>query len=234
MDEKLKGFKGYEKGLVCRDKQYAENTVFEESDARICHSGIHFCVNPLDVLDHYPLLDDDCQLNDFTTVEALDECKTDDNKKFCTTKLKVGAKLSLPGFVKACIDFLFKKTKVDITGSDINTEDESVVATSGYSSKVATSGDYSKVATSGDSSQVATSGDFSKVVCTGEDSVICCAGINSTAKAKEGCWITLAEWKLNEKKGRYIPICVKSKKVDGKNIKADTFYKLENKKFIEV
>ena len=25
-----KGFKGFKKGLICRGKQYAENTVFEE------------------------------------------------------------------------------------------------------------------------------------------------------------------------------------------------------------
>ncbi len=32
----------------------------------------------------------------------------------------------------------------------------------------------------------------------------------------------------------YKPICVKSKKIDGKIIKEDTYYKLENKKFVEV
>jgi hypothetical protein len=29
---KMKGYKGFEKGLVCRGKQYAENTVFEEKE----------------------------------------------------------------------------------------------------------------------------------------------------------------------------------------------------------
>ena len=53
------------------------------------------------------------------------------------------------------------------------------------------------------------------------------------AKAKKGCWITLAEWKWDDKKCRSIPVCVKTRKVDGKKIKPDTFYKLENGKFIE-
>ena len=39
----MKGYKGFGKGLVCRGKQYAENTVFEEYDAEICRSGMHFC-----------------------------------------------------------------------------------------------------------------------------------------------------------------------------------------------
>ena len=32
----MKGYKGFAPGLVCRGKQYAENTVFEEPKAVIC------------------------------------------------------------------------------------------------------------------------------------------------------------------------------------------------------
>ena len=59
-----------------------------------------------------------------------------------------------------------------------------------------------------------------------------CAGNNSIAKAKKGSWITLAEWKLV--KDEFVPICVKTVKVDGKKIKEDTFYRLVDKKFVEV
>lgn len=31
----MKGYKAFEKGLICRGKQYAENTVFEEEKAEI-------------------------------------------------------------------------------------------------------------------------------------------------------------------------------------------------------
>ena len=61
-----------------------------------------------------------------------------------------------------------------------------------------------------------------------------CAGYGSVAKAKKGSWITLAEWKYSEEKGRHIPVCVKTEQVDGVNIKEDVFYKLENGKFKEV
>lgn len=106
----MKGYKGFEKGLVCRGKQYAENTVFEEENAEICKSGMHFCENPFDVLDYYDLVNPDGSFNDFAEVEALAEAKTDDRKKYCTTKLKVGAKLTLAGFIKACVDFVIEKT----------------------------------------------------------------------------------------------------------------------------
>ena len=93
---------------------YAENTVFEEKKATICKSGMHFCVNPFEVLNYYPLFDEDGTPNEFADVEALDEVHTDDDKKFCTKKLRVGAKLSVSGFIKACVDFVLEKTVNDM------------------------------------------------------------------------------------------------------------------------
>jgi hypothetical protein len=61
-----------------------------------------------------------------------------------------------------------------------------------------------------------------------------CAGNNSKAKAKIGSWITLAEWKWSDEKKRDVPVCVKTEYVDGEDIKADTWYKLINGKFVEV
>ena len=106
----MKGFKGFYKGLVCRGKKYKENTVFEEEAAEICKSGMHFCENPFDVLDYYDLVNTDGSFNEFAEVEALDKCLTDDNKKYCTKKLKIGAKLSFSGFVNACVEFILEKT----------------------------------------------------------------------------------------------------------------------------
>ena len=39
----MKGYKGFNPGLICKDKQYQENTVFEEPEAKICEKGMHFC-----------------------------------------------------------------------------------------------------------------------------------------------------------------------------------------------
>ena len=61
-----------------------------------------------------------------------------------------------------------------------------------------------------------------------------CAGKESKAKAKAGSWITLSEWKWNDEKNRYVPVCVKTEYVDGNNIKDDTWYQLQNGEFVEV
>lgn len=82
----MKGYKGFAPGLVCRGKQYAENTVFEEDQAIICSRGMHFCENPFDVLDYYDLVREDGSFNDFAEVEALADTKTDDSNTVPTIK----------------------------------------------------------------------------------------------------------------------------------------------------
>ena len=55
----MKGYKGFNPGLICKDKQYQENTVFEEPEAKIFEKGMRFCENPFDVLDYYDLIRSD-------------------------------------------------------------------------------------------------------------------------------------------------------------------------------
>ena len=125
----MKGYKGFSKGLVCRGKQYAENTVFEEDTAKICQSGMHFCENPFDVLNYYGFVDDNGELNEYAEVEALDVAQTDDQKKFCTKKLKVGEKLGIAGLVNAFVDFTLDKTKRD--SAAMNTGSHSTATNTG-------------------------------------------------------------------------------------------------------
>lgn len=95
------GFKGFEKGLICRGKQYSENTVFEEKEAVMCEKGMHFCEFPLDVFGYYP----PCCNNEYARVDALAPCKTNGDKS-CTTKLRVNAKIGLAGLCSAAVDFV--------------------------------------------------------------------------------------------------------------------------------
>lgn len=100
--------------------------------------------------------------------------------------------------------------------------------------QIGSSGDFAKIGSFGDFAQISSSGKFAKIDSTGSDSVIMCAGCQSKAKAKIGSWITLSEWEYSEEKHRYVPVCVKTEFVDGKKIKADTYYTLMNGEFCEV
>ena len=220
----MKGYKAFEHGLVCKGKQYAENTVFEENEAIICKKGMHFCKEPLAVLDYYPLVDENGNMSEFAEVESLDEPKTDDRVKYCTKKLKIGAKIDFPKLVQASVNFEYEKVPND---SKIKTSYKNYA-------KIGSSGDSAQIGSSGDSAKIGSSGDYAQIASTGKNSVVCCAGNNSIAKGKIGSWITLSEWEYDEKEKENIPVCVKAEKIDGKRIKEDTFYKLKNGEFVEV
>ena len=126
--------------------------------------------------------------------------------------------------------------------------DNSKLASSGDNSQLASSGDNSKLASSGYNSKLASSGDYSQLASSGYysnishdkgiENVVCNIGIYGKARGIKGDILVLAEYKkIDSPKHRtyvYKPICVKSKKIDGKFIKENTYYKLENKKFVEV
>ena len=238
MSKSVKGYKGFDKDFKCQNKQYEENTTYEEHGLQICEEGMmHFCENPFDVLGYYPLLDNDANFNQFAEVEGLGNIERQENKT-ASNKLHIGAKLSFNDFIKACIDFTFESVKVDKSEkADINNS---------YSAQMASSGDYAKMASSGYSAQMASSGDYAKMASSGDNStikskgksaVVAAIGTNNIASAKKGSWITLAEFEKEYEESRFIgykPICVKTEFVDGERIKEDTFYKLENGKFTEV
>ena len=218
--DNTKGFKAFTPGLVCKGKQYAENTDFEEAGGDICGKGMmHYCVSPFDCLDYYPLIGANGEPSDFAAVEALEPPVTDDGRKFATKKLHIGLRLGLPGFVKACVDFMKVQTIDNMPKSNLD---------------IGSSGDAAQIGSSGNAAQIGSSGYAAKIESTGEDSVICCAGHSSKVKAKIGSWVTLSEWKYSDKKQRFVPICVKTEFVDGVRIKPDTWYELVAGEFREV
>ncbi|WP_058301722.1 DUF7666 domain-containing protein [Gorillibacterium timonense] len=229
----MKGFKAFDKGLVCRGYQYRENEVFEENvSPEVCSQGFHFCADPMDVLEYYPLIDDNGNVPDFAEVEALGPVHTEGNKS-ATNKIKIGAKLGLPGFVKASFDFLWEKCSSNPSEPDPGHRAQ--LASSGDSAQLASSGDSARLASSGHRAQLASSGDSAQLDLQGSDSVGAAVGIGTNRiRGKVGSWITLAEWVWDSEKDVYVPHCVKSAQIDGEIIKADTWYTLKDSEFMEV
>ena len=351
MNDNKHGFKAYDPGLICKGYQYEEGKTYKKNGHGVCVGGVtHYCVNPFDVLDHYPLVREDGKFSDFTTVEAIDEPVTDDNRKFATSTIKIGVKLGFAGFIKACIDFVYEKMIKNMPSDKVDTADSAKIGSSGYSAKIGSSGNYAqigssgysakigssgncaqigssgysakigssgysakigssgncaqigssgysakigssgdyaqigssgysaKIGSSGYSAKIGSSGDYAqigssgncaqigssgnraqigssgysaqigssgdgakigssgsdaKIDISGNDSVGAAVGIGSVIKGAVGNWITLAEWVYDNDKQRYIPVCVKSAQIDGKIIKADTWYKLSGGEFVE-
>ena len=226
----MKGYKAFEKGMICRGKQYRENTVFEEDAAEICKRGMHFCKFPLDVLKYYPLVDEKGNISVFAEVEALGEAKTDDGEKYCTEKLKIGNEITFAELVQASIDGNMENGHYVQIGAS---GDGAQIGSSGDYAQIGSSGNYARIGSSGNWARIGSSGNSAQIISEGKNSVVCCAGSDSCVKAKKGSWITLSEWSNNDE-GEYVPICVKTMQVDGETVKEDTFYRLKNGEFVEV
>ena len=150
------------------------------------------------------------------------------------------------------MDFVLEKTIAEMPSENVDSGNSAQIGSSGNYARIGSSGDYARIGSSGysarigssgysaqigssgDSARIGSSGYYAQINCTGSDSVICCAGHGSVVKAPIGCWITLAEWKYDGAKQRYVPVCVKTEYVDGEKIKADTPYTLKNGEFAEV
>ena len=113
-----------------------------------------------------------------------------------------------------------------------NTGYRSAATNTGYQSAATNTGDQSAATNTGNRSAATNTGNRSAAIVEGKESIALATGINSKAKGKIGCFIVLAEWK--EINYEYHIVDIKSAKVDGENIKEDTFYMLKDGKFVEV
>ena len=176
MSEKMiKGYKGFSKGLVCRDKQYAENTVFN------CESGMCFCENPLNVLKNYPLYASEIKsFSEYAEVEAPENVTESDGGKSVTKQLKIGSKISFDELIKAGVEFNLSKEKFDKEKSVATGKYSGASATGDYSGASAT-GDYSGAMVTGDCSGASAVGRYSGASATGDYSGASATGRRSGA-----------------------------------------------------
>ena len=214
----MKCFKGFDKDLKCRDFQYEIGKEYTEEKADICNCGFHACEFPMDVFNYYPPSDSRyCEVD----LEENDQKSSDDSKRV-GKKISVKAEIGIAGIVKAGIEYIKEQ---------VNWEDDKATNT-GDQSAATNTGDRSAATNTGNQSAATNTGYRSAAIVEGKESIALATGIDSKAKGKIGCFIVLAEWK--EIDNEYHIVDVKSAKVDGKNIKEDTFYTLKDGKFVEV
>ena len=249
----IKSYKAFDKNMQCRGFQYKVGKEYEmDGEIECCNRGFHACKSPLEVWDHYDMLN-----SRFAEVEQSGKIdKEEKSTKVCSSRIKIKAELKLADIINIGVEWLKditspSKVKTDGVLNDNgdrrkqigssgdyakigSSGDSAQIGSSGDSAQIGSSGNSAQIGSSGDSAQIGSSGDYAQIGSSGEDSVIMCAGRNSKAKAKVGSWITLAEWIWRGRKECYVPVCVKTEYVDGEKIKADTWYKLENGKFVEV
>ena len=239
----MKCYKGFDKGLKCRDFQYEIGKEYEEERAEICDTGFHACENPLDVFGYYAPADSRyCEVD----LDANDQ-KSDDSKRV-GKKISIKAEIGIAGIIKAGVEYIKdqvnwdddKKSNTGNQSAATNTGNQSAATNTGNRSAATNTGNWSAATNTGSWSAATNTGNWSAATNTGnwsaatvegKESVAMAIGRNSKAKGSIGCFIVLAEWKEFEDETYHI-VDVKSAKVDGAKIKPDTFYKLVNGEFI--
>ena len=98
----MKAYKGFNRDMTCRDFQFEEGKTYEEENAKLCDSGFHACVDPLDCFNYY-----------YPGQSVYREVELDDNgerhaddSKVCGKKITIGAEIGLPGIIKAHFDYV--------------------------------------------------------------------------------------------------------------------------------
>nr|DAU05222.1 MAG TPA: hypothetical protein [Caudoviricetes sp.] len=223
MSEKIIAYKAMDKNMMCRGKQYEVGTTYREDKADCCHSGMHACENPLDVLHYYPLKDSPR----FFEVECGGNVdKSEEDSKLACTELTVKGEVNFAGLVKATVNAVFNRVKGKYSFSSGYS---STAGSSGYSSTAGSSGDSSTAGSSGDYSTAVATGDYCSAKADGKDSIAVVNGACGKACGALGCYLVLTEYD-DDGRMRWAKI----EKVDGTRIKENVYYTLKNGEFVEV
>ena len=218
----MKTYKGFNKDMTAKNGfQYEEGKEYEEEKAVACERGFHACEYPLDCFGYY-----NPGSSVYHVVEQSGEfSKNSDDSKVASTKIKIGAEISIAGLIKAAIEYTKERTKpeCDATGNK------------GASSATGDCGASSATGNCGASSATGYKG---SAIAGDPESIAVAWGYKGKAKGVFGSYLVLADWEGNEcaywKQEEWSLKGAKMVRVDGEKIKAGTWYTMENGEIVEV
>ena len=179
-EKKIKGYKGFNPDMTCRDFKYEIGKEYETDKAKACEAGFHFCENPFDVWGYYPPCGEDGRLNRFCEVEGSGDTDNSHSDKIACTHIKVGAEIGLQDIINAGVKFIMDKAAGD-GKKESNTGDRSAATNTGDRSAATNTGDYSAATNTGYQSAATNTGDRSAATNTGPQSAATNPGNRSVA-----------------------------------------------------
>ena len=209
----IKAYKGFDKDLKCRGRQYTDGVEDHVSDvARLCKEGVHACERPLDVFRYY--VPADSVYHEVELAGVLDEHQED--SKICGTDIKVKGKLDIAGLVKAQIEYTKSHctNKYNAGARGAASAGEFGAASAGNHG-AASAGNYGAATSRGKSS-------------VGENGIACSRSDNARVKGDMGAVLVCAK----ENEYNYDIKTWAAGVVDGVNILPDVWYKAENGRLV--
>ena len=254
MGEVIKSYKGFNKNMTCRGFQYEEGKEYEEEIVEVCDHGFHVCEYPLDCLNYYYPNE-----SVYHEVEQSGEIqKHNDDTKVASTKIKIGAEISIAGLVKAAIEYTVKRVKKDAEsdekhgassatgdyGASSATGDYGASSATGYYGASSATGDYGASSATGTCGASSATGYCGASSAEDKDALAVAWGYKSKAKGVIGSFLVFADWEYTGSKDNpeydrnnqsaWVLNGAKMVQVDGEIIKPDTWYTIENGEIAEV
>jgi hypothetical protein len=225
----IKAYKGFNKDMTCRGFQYEEGKEYETDKAEVCETGFHACEYPLDCFNYYAPSE-----SVFHEVEQDGEIsRKGDDTKLASTKIKIGVSLNIAGMVKAAIEYTKSRTKKE---ADSNSDYGASSATGNCGASSAT-GDYGASSATGNCGASSATGYKGASSADDKDSIAVAWGYHGKAKGVIGSYLVLADWEGDESnywtQDLWTLKGAKMIRVDGDNIKEDTFYTMRNGEIVE-
>ena len=241
MGEVIKAYKGFNKDMTCRGFRYEEGKEYEEERAEACNCGFHACEHPLDCLGYY-----DPAHSVYHEVEQSGEIsKRSDDTKVASTKIKIGARVSIAGLVQAAIEYTKERVKPEAEanenyGASSATGNKGASSATGNKGASSATGDYGASSATGNCGASSATGYKGKSAAENQNSVAVAWGPEAMAKGVKGSTLVLAEWKRidndawywKEEAWEFVESLMV--RVDGEKVKENTWYTLKNGELVEV
>ena len=181
MNEKIiTSYKAFDKNMQCREFQYEVGKEYEmDGEIKCCNRGFHACKSPMELWDHYDMLN-----SRYAEVEQSGKIDEEENStKVCSSHIKIKAELKLADIINIGVEWLKDITstsKVNADGAlNDNGDRKKQIGSSGYSAKIGSSGDYAKIGSSGDSAKIGSSGDYAQIGSSGDSAKIGSSGYSA-------------------------------------------------------
>ena len=175
----METYKGFNKDMTAKNGyQYEEGKEYEEEKAVACECGFHACEYPLDCFEYYSPAN-----SVYHIVEQSGELsKNSSDTKVASTKIKIGAEISIAGLVKAAIEYTKERTKpeCDATGkcgassatgyrgASSATGDRGASSATGYRGASSATGYYGASSATGYRGASSATGDYGASSATGD------------------------------------------------------------------
>ena len=226
----MKAYKGFNEDMTCRGFQFEEGKTYElpeGQEAKLCESGFHACEYPLDVFNYYPPA-----TSVYHEVEQSGKLdKKYGDSKVASTKIKIGAEISIAGMVKAAIEYTMERAH-EVKGGRA-TGDLGAASATGDLGAASATGNYGAASATGYQGAASATSNYGAASATGDSGVAVVSGRWGKAMGALGCAICICE--RGNWNGRTYPIiAVKAAIVDGEEIRPGVWYTLKDGEFVEV